>query len=144
MPRKKRPLPYQHAEYVLRNYWNFKNELEQRTSDYGLIAPANDNTPVQSGRTLDPTGNAGIRLATDNHLLFLRFAVKAVEETLFEFSDRFNGAAVVMLVKLIYWENQSLESAADMVNYSYVHAKRLREEFVNELMWRLGWASTNI
>ena len=29
--------------------------------------------------------------------------------------------------------------AADKVNYSYVHAQRLREDFVNELVRRLGW-----
>lgn len=63
-----------------------------------------------------------------------------MEATLFEVAGRFNGVAVVMLVKLIYWENQSLENAANSVNYSYVHAQRLREDFVDELERRLGWA----
>lgn len=140
MPKKQRSSPFQHAEFILQNYWEYRHDLEQRTCDYALITSVYDNTPVQSGRTSDPTGNAGIKLATDNYVSFLRSAVKAVEETLFEFAGHFNGAAVIMLVNLIYWGNHSLESAASKVNYSYVHAQRLREDFVNELVLRLGWS----
>jgi hypothetical protein len=140
MPKKQRSLPFRHAEFILQNYWNYKREIEERTCDYTLASPVNDNTPVQSGRTSDPTANAGMRLAADNYVFCLRSALKAVEETLFEFADHDNGAAVIMLVKLIYWENQSLGNAASNVNYSYIHAQRLREDFVNELVRRLGWS----
>ena len=123
----------------MRNHWTSKKALEERISDSVLISVPQDNTRVQ-GKKSDPTANAGIRLASDTFVPYLRNCVRAVEETLFEFADHENGAAVVMLVKLIYWENRSLESAAYKVNYSYVHAQRLREDFVNELVRRLGWS----
>lgn len=139
MPRKQYSPAYRHAEMILSNYWTNKKALEERVRDYALDHQRNT---WERGIRSDPTASNGIRLAEDQYMSQLRNYIRAVEETLFEFAGRGNGAAVVMLIKLIYWDKtHDMRKAAEAIHYSYTNVQRACEGFIKELMRHLGWIS---
>ena len=140
MGRTKRPGDYKHAEHILQNYRGYQRELREAEEAVALPAHPDMGTPVRGGLPSDATGKAGIRLATDKRIAYLRMATRAVEQALFSWADRAGGAAVVEMIRLVYWaRTHTLEGAALKVGYCYRHALRLRAAFVMEVMDGMGW-----
>lgn len=140
MSRVARPGDYKHAEHIIRNYKKYQQELRDAEVSIALRSPVMDRLPVQRSGLSDPTGSAAVRMDGDRRIAFLRQAIKAVEQALFNQSSMGSGAAVVMMVKLLYWDrSHTLEGASMKVGYSYIHARRLLQGFVVDVMCEMGW-----
>jgi len=140
------PRDYRHAEHVLENYDRYLQELKEREDGYAVRSPDGGYySLIQRGKTSDTTGNAGVRMALDRRIAYLRMATRAVAQALFNLSEKPNGFAIAMLVKLIYWDKtHTLEGAAQKVGYSYSQARRLRKAFVLDVMRGMGWDANDL
>lgn len=140
MPKKVLPGNYRHAEYILYHYAQYKAELEEIESDFVMVQPGHD-CPIRGDLPSDTTGTAAIKMAADKRIQYLRSTIQAVNQTLFELTERPEGASVAAMIIFIYWKKtHSLTAAAVDVGYSYTHARRLREAFIKQLIKNLGWA----
>ncbi len=146
MPKRAMPGDYRHAEYLLENYNRYLQELKEREDEYAMRFPESGYySLVQCGKTADTTGNAGVRIALDRRIAYLRMATRAVAQALFDLSEKPNGFAIAMLVKLIYWDKtQTLEGAAQKSDTAKPGAAACGERSCWDVMRGMGWDANDL